>query len=191
MTQPNSRQAFLDTPERFGLSPVGYWCAFSISVAASIVLLCSLAYLSIATICGWVRDDRPLFISLNAIWIYVGTFALLAILPGLTTLVRSTFAVTNFGWYAVIATGLPIWGPVILWCFGRALPTPARWPHADGQPWHVLALWSEMLAEPCDEQKMNAEYYQSRSRATLDWTINSREMAIADARRQTHFIVNT
>ena len=76
--------------------------------------------MSLGTIRGWVRSDRPLFLTLNAIWIYVGAFALLAKLPGITTLVRSTFSATSFGWFVVIATGLRSGG--LSSCIGWALP---------------------------------------------------------------------
>ena len=73
-----------------------------------------------------------MFFALNAIWAYLGVVALIAKLPGLTLLLRVTFTTSNFGWYIVIATGLPIWGPLVLWFFGTVRSASARWAYTDG-----------------------------------------------------------
>jgi hypothetical protein len=132
MTLPNARATLSAAPERYDLHPVAFWASLMASAAVSTALIAALTCLAIASLLGRTSTDRPLFLALNAIWVYIGVIAILGKVPGLALLFRTTFAASNFGWFLVIATGLPIWGPLILWFFGTARPCFHDPMHDDG-----------------------------------------------------------
>ena len=122
MMRAAARSTLAEAPDRFDLNPIAYWAVLTTSTLASCTLIGSLLFFSISTLLNRAPNDRRLFLALNAIWIYLGIMSLLGKVPGLTFLFRSTFTVSSFGWFIVIATGLPFWGPLILWFFGTANP---------------------------------------------------------------------
>ena len=116
--RPNQFDKMVNAPGQYDLNPVSYYLCIGLMLAICGILILALILSSAQAIFGFNNSGRNLFYSLAAVSGYVGSVAVLRRLPYFDRSIIVSSTIANLGFMVFCWSGLPLWGPALLWWSG-------------------------------------------------------------------------
>jgi hypothetical protein len=118
--RPSFFTKIVNAPIQYELNPVSFYLCIGVMFFCCALLIIALILSSIRTILCYPRSSRCLFYSLLAVSCYLGGIGILKHVPVWHRVLGVSSTITNLGFMVLCWSGLPIWGPALLWWSGSS-----------------------------------------------------------------------